>query len=204
VIISEAEKARIAEAIGTAELKTAGEIFCVIAHSSSSYRLVPVAWAALIGLVVPLPLIYLTNWPAGRIYLLQLLAFIVSGTILSLPALRFRIVPKRAMHDRAHVEAIRQFLAQGIHLTEHRTGVLIFVSVGEHHAEIVADSGINAKVTPEVWQDAVNATVEAIKDGYPVEGLIVAVERCGRVLAEHFPPGTINRDELPNVSLTAP
>ena len=123
MIISEAEKARIAEAIGTAELKTAGEIFCVIAHSSSSYRLVPVAWAALIALAMPLPLIYLTNWPAGRIYLLQLLGFIVSGIILSLPALRFRIVPKRAMHDRAHVEAIRQFLAQGIHLTEHRTGV---------------------------------------------------------------------------------
>ena len=198
MIISEAEKARIAEAIGTAELKTAGEIFCVIAHSSSSYRLVPVAWAALIALAMPLPLIYLTNWPAGRIYLLQLLGFIISGTILSLPALRFRIVPKRAMHDRAHVEAMRQFLAQGIHLTEHRTGVLIFVSVGEHHAEIVADSGINAKVTPEVWQDAVNATVEAIKHGHPADGLIAAVERCGTVLAEHFPPGTINRDELSN------
>lgn len=198
MIISEAEKARIAEAIGTAELKTAGEIFCVIAHSSSSYRLVPIAWAALIALAMPLPLIYLTNWPAGRIYLLQLLGFIVSGIILSLPALRFRIVPKRAMHDRAHVEAIRQFLAQGIHLTEHRTGVLIFVSVGEHHAEIVADSGINAKVTPGVWQDAVNATVEAIKHGHPADGLIAAVKRCGTVLAEHFPPGAINRDELPN------
>ena len=198
MIISEAEKARIAEAIGTAELKTAGEIFCVIAHSSSSYRLVPVAWAALIALAVPLPLIYLTNWPAGRIYLLQLLGFIVSGIILSLPALRFRIVPKRAMHDRAHVEAMRQFLAQGIHLTEHRTGVLIFVSVGEHHAEIVADSGINAKVTPEIWQDAINATIEGIKHGRPADGLIAAVERCGTVLAEHFPPGTINRDELSN------
>ena len=132
------------------------------------------------------------------IYLLQLLAFIMSGTILSLPALRFRIVPKRAMHDRAHVEAIRQFLAQGIHLTEHRTGVLIFVSVGKHHAEIVADSAINAKVTPEVWRDAVNATVEAIKHGHPADGLIAAVERCGTVLVEHFPPGTNNRDELPN------
>ena len=198
MIISEAEKARIAEAIGTAELKTAGEIFCVIAHSSSSYRLVPVAWAALIALAMPLPLIYLTNWPAGRIYLLQLLGFIISGTILSLPALRFRIVPKRAMHDRAHVEAMRQFLAQGIHLTEHRTGVLIFVSVGEHHAEIVADSGINAKVTPEIWQDAINATIEGIKHGRPADGLIAAVERCGTVLAEHFLPGTINRDELSN------
>ena len=66
-MISEAEKARIAEAIGAAEFKTAREIFCVIAHSSSSYRLVPVTWAALIALTMPLPLIYLTNWPAGSV-----------------------------------------------------------------------------------------------------------------------------------------
>jgi putative membrane protein len=102
------------------------------------------------------------------------------------------------MHRRAHAEAMRQFLAQGIHLTERRTGVLIFVSVAEHHAEIVADSGINAKVAPGVWQEAIEATVEAIKHGRPGDGLIAAVERCGTVLAEHFPPGAINRDELPN------
>jgi len=50
----------------------------------------------------------------------------------------------------AHAEAMHQFLAQGIHLTERRTGVLIFASVAERYAEIVADNGINAKVQPEV------------------------------------------------------
>jgi putative membrane protein len=98
---------------------------------------------------VPLPLIYLTARPAGIIYLLQLAAFIVVALVLSLPMIRFRIVPKRRMWRRAHAEAMHQFLAQGIHLTEHRTGVLIFASVAERYAEIVADSGINAKVTPE-------------------------------------------------------
>jgi hypothetical protein len=95
---------------------------------------------------VPLPLIYLTARPAGITYLLQLAAFIVVALVLSLPMIRFRIVPKRRMWARAHAEAMHQFLAQGIHLTEHRTGVLIFASVAERYAEIVADSGINAKV----------------------------------------------------------
>jgi uncharacterized membrane protein len=40
--------------------------------------------------------------------------------------------------------------AEGIHLTEHRTGVLIFASVAERYVEIVADSAINARVTPDV------------------------------------------------------
>lgn len=197
-MISVAEKAHIAQAIAASEEKSAGEIFCVIAHASSGYHLVPVAWSALIALVVPLPLIYFTSLPAGLIYLAQLLAFIVAGVILSLPPIRFRIVPRRAMRERAHVEAMRQFLAQGLHLTERRTGVLIFLSVAEHYAEIVADAGINAKVAPAVWQDAVAVAVEAIKDGRIGDGLVAAVERCGAVLAEHFPPGAINRDEVPN------
>lgn len=197
-MISQAEKTRIIEAITVAEAKTAGEIFCVIAHASSGYSLVPIAWAALVALAAPAPLIYLTTWPAGLIYLVQLAAFVVTAAVFSLPAIRFRVVPNQAMRERAHVEAMRQFLAQGMHLTEHRTGVLVFVSVAEHYAEIVADSGINAKVAPAVWQDAVNAAVAAIREGRIGDGLVAAVERCGAVLAEHFPPGAINRDEVPN------
>lgn len=197
-MISQAEKTRIIEAITVAEAKTAGEIFCVIAHASSGYSLVPIAWAALVALAAPTPLIYLTTWPAGLIYLVQLAAFIVTAAVFSLPAIRFRVVPNQAMRERAHVEAMRQFLAQGMHLTEHRTGVLVFVSVAEHYAEIVADSGINAKVAPAVWQDAVDAAVAAIREGRIGDGLVAAVERCGAVLAEHFPPGAINRDEVPN------
>ena len=98
----------------------------------------------------------------------------------------------------AHAEAIRQFLAQGLHLTARRTGVLIFASVAEHHAEIVADTGINEKVDQAAWQDAVDAMIAAIKDGRPADGFVAAVERCGALLARHFPPGAINRDELPN------
>lgn len=197
-MISEAERNRVVEAIRAAESKTAGEIFCVITRASSGYRLVPIAWAALIALLVPLPLIYFTSWPAGLIYMTQLIVFLAAMAILSLPALRYRVVPRQAMHSRAHAEARRQFLAHGLHLTKERTGVLIFASVAEHYAEIVADAGINEKVTPKVWEDAVAAMVTAIGDGRPGDGFIAAVERCGAVLAEHFPPGTINRNELPN------
>jgi putative membrane protein len=111
-MISDVDKARIAEAIHAAEEKTAGEIFCVIAHACGNYRLVPIAWAALVALAVPLPLIYLTARPAGIIYLLQLAAFIVVALVLSLPMIRFRIVPKRRLWGRAHAEAMYQFLAE--------------------------------------------------------------------------------------------
>ena len=197
-MMSEQDIRRVVEAIRVAETKTSGEIFCVVTRASSSYRLVPIAWAALLALFVPLLLIYLTNWPAGMIYLLQLAIFIVAAAILSLPGIRFRIVPKQALHRRAHLEATRQFLAQGLHLTERRTGVLIFASTAERHAEIVADAGINAKVHAEFWDGVIVEMVAAIKDNRPGDGFVAAVERCGVILAQHFPPGSINRNELPN------
>jgi putative membrane protein len=197
-MIAEPDKARIAAAIRKAEAQTAGEIFCVIARHSSDYRLVPVAWAIALALLAPLPAIALTDWSVSIVYLAQLLVFLVASLALSHPMLRYRIVPRRARHDRAHEEAMRQFFAQGLDKTEHRTGVLIFASAGERYAEIVADAGIHGKVAPDVWADTVEALVTAIKAGRPADGFVEAVERCGAVLAENFPPGALKRDELPN------
>ena len=195
-MISDTDRARISAAIREAEAHTAGEIFCVIARHSSDYRLVPVAWAAALALVAPLPFLYLTNWSAPVVYLLQIMAFLIAAAALSNAKIRFAIVPRRARHDRAHAEAMRQFFAQGIDKTEHRTGVLIFASTAERYVEVVADAGINDKVAPSIWDDAVGALVAAIKEGRPGDGFVAAIEQCGVVLAAHFPPGALKRDEL--------
>jgi putative membrane protein len=197
-MISQVDRERIADAIRAAEAKTSGEIFCVIALHASDYRLVPLAWVAAVALVVPAPLIYFTLWPAAVIYVVQLIVFIAAALGLSLPDIRFHIVPRRTQHERAHLQAMQQFFAHGLHHTQNRTGVLIFASVAERYAEIVADAGINEKVTPHVWDQAIAALIAGIKQGRAGDGFVAAIEQCGAVLAEHFPPGALNRDELPN------
>ena len=197
-MITDTDKANIAEAIRQAEGATSGEIYCVIARCSSDYRLVPLAWSALVALIVPAPLIHLTLWPASVIYLIQLGVFIAAAIGLSQPGIRFKLVPRRAKHDRAHAEAMRQFFAQGLTRTESRTGVLVFASEAERYAEIVADAGINAKVPPEVWDNAIAALIGEIKAGRPGDGFVAAIGQCSMVLAQHFPPGAMNRDELSN------
>jgi putative membrane protein len=197
-MISQSDKTRVADAIRAAEARTAGEIFCVIAKHSSDYRLVPIAWAAALALLVPLPLVALTRWPAAVIYLSQLIVFVVTALALSHPKLRFHVVPRRAKHERAHSEAMRQFFAQGLDKTTQRTGVLIFASTAERYAEIIADAGINEKVTPQVWNAAIGELTAAIKAGRPADGFVAAIERCGAVLAAHFPPGALQRDDLPD------
>jgi len=143
-------------------------------------------------------LIYFTLWPAAVIYVVQLIVFIAAALGLSLPDIRFHIVPRRTQHERAHLQAMQQFFAHGLHHTQNRTGVLIFASVAERYAEIVADAGINEKVTPHVWDQAIAALIAGIKQGRAGDGFVAAIEQCGAVLAEHFPPGALDRDELPN------
>ncbi len=199
-MISDVDKTRIADAIRAAESKTSGEIFCVLAQNAGAYRLVPIAWAAALALIVPLLLVMWTEWEAQTIYVIQLIAFTLAAIGLSRPGIRFLVVPRRTKRERAHGAALRQFLAQGLQKTEARTGVLIFAAVAERYVEIIADGGINAKVTQEVWDQAVAALIAAIRDGRPADGFVAAIEQCGAVLAEHFPvpPGTRNADELPD------
>jgi putative membrane protein len=72
------------------------------------------------------------------------------------------------------------------------------ISASERYAEIVADSGINAKLPPpDAWANAVSALISGIKAGRPGDGFVAAVELCGAELARNFPPGELNPNELP-------
>ena len=122
------ERASIEAAITNAESKTSGEIIVVVATASAGYFAYALMWAALLALLVPWPLIYLTNWPVEHIYLAQLGVFLLGAVLMQWEALRFAIVPNSIKRARAHQKAVEQFLAQNLHTTKGRTGVLIYVS----------------------------------------------------------------------------
>ena len=102
------------------------------------------------------------------------------------------------MHEQAHAEAVRQFCAQGLHKTENRTGVLIFASEAEHYAEVIADAGINAKVPQEVWDDAVAVLIAEIAQRPRRRRLRRRDRSLRRRAGAAFPPGALNRNELPD------
>lgn len=197
-MLSDQDRARIIEAIRAAELRTSGEIYCVVTGASGGYRIFPLAYAATIALLVPLPVIHLTTWPALVIYIAQLSIFLAVLYIATRAPIRYRLVPRRVRRERAHQEALRQFGAHGLQHTELRTGVLIFASFAERYAEVIADAGIDRKVAPEIWRECVESLVGEVAAGRAGDGFVSAINKCADVLAEHFPPGAINRDELPN------
>lgn len=197
-LFTQAEEDRISAAITKAESKTSGEIVAVVAEMSESYHYVPFLWAALISLLVPWPLIHFTWMPVQYIYLIQLAVFFVFLLLLWPKRMRVWLVPKSVLHAHVKRRATEQFLAQNLHTTKSRSGVLIYVSVAERHAEILADRGIDEKVPQGTWQGIVDRLTAEIGAGRAADGFVHAIEVAGAHLAKHFPPGAYDPNELPD------
>ena len=187
----------ISAAVRKAEKRTCGQIVCVLAHSSSDYTYVPILWASVLALVMPWPLIDFTQLTVQRIFLLQLVVFILAGFIFSWTPLRLTLVPRALRRARAHRAALEQFVVRHVTHTHNRCGILIFVSMAEHYARVIADEGIAKKVEGAEWQTAIDLLIGNIREGRIAAGFVAAIERCGAVLAAKAPPdGSAN--ELPD------
>ncbi len=189
---------RIAAAISAAESKTSGEIVAVVAPESSSYLYATFLWAAILALLVPWPLIFFTWMTVQKIYLIQLITFFLLLCLFWPRSIRLALVPKGIRQGRAHRRAVEQFLAQNLHTTGGRTGVLIFVSVAERYAEILADTGINEKVPNGTWKKIVDEMTAMIAEGRATDGFVHAINEVGKHLTQHFPPGSHDPNELPD------
>lgn len=196
--ISADDQARIAGAIHAAEALTSGEIVCVLAQKSHDRTRLPILGATVVSLALPWLLVSMTALPVFRILSFQILAFVAVMALLSVPRVQILLMPRAVRCAVAHREAIRQFVARGIAHTKDRTGILIFVSLEERYARIVADEGIAARVVPREWQGAVDDLVKHMSDDRIAEGYLTAIKFCGEVLAKHFPVQKFPRNELRN------
>lgn len=192
------DRKRIATAIHAAESRTSGEIVCVLAQRSADGRVLPVVIAAVIALALPWLLVMTTAMPVLRMLTLQVAVFVVVTAVLHVLRLRVELIPRTARRALAHRAAAVQFTIRGVAQTKDRTGILIFVSLAERYARIVADDGIAARVQQSEWQSAIDALVAHMRDGRIAEGYIAAIDICGAVLARHFPASKVARDELPD------
>jgi putative membrane protein len=198
------DEKRVSDAIGRAESETSGEIVVVVAARSDSYLYVPPLVAALVSLAVPWILIYFTGYDLVSIYLAQLSVFLVLTALLMPLPIRVALVPSGIKQMHAHQRAVEQFLAQNMHTTADRTGVMLFVSVAEHYVEVIADTGIDACVPAGTWKSIVSALTTAIGKGKAVDGLVAAVTAIGAHLKSHFPPGKPTTNELPDHLILLP
>ncbi|MXP09004.1 TPM domain-containing protein [Pseudoblastomonas halimionae] len=208
----------VSDAVAQAELTTSGEIVTVLARRSDGYTDVILVWAAVIAFTVmsvfavwPEALLdtidwfrggWTHDWTFGEVIAwltgLGVVAFLGFWALLSWDPLTFAVLPGPVKTRRVHERAIEHFKVGAERRTHGRTGVLLYLSMKEHRAEIVADEPIAEKVSAEVWGEAMADMLVHVREGRIAEGLAAGVRDVGAVLSEHFPRAEDDQNELPD------
>jgi putative membrane protein len=215
--LSKDDHDRVNRAISEAEAGTAGEIVAVTAPVSDSYHDVGLHYAlGVLFLVLASVAIWpglldfwwrqLIGWsapPTMRELMTLLLGiclakFLAVLFIMKWMPLRLALTPGPTRTRRVRRRAIILFKAAAEHRTEGRTGVLIYLSMGEHRAEIVGDEAITAVTSPDTWGEAMAALIAEVKADKPADGIVAAVGLIGAVLATHFPRASGDKNEIPD------
>ncbi|MGZ5031755.1 MAG: TPM domain-containing protein [Usitatibacter sp.] len=96
----------------------------------------------------------------------------------------------------SRMRAREVFALHGAWNTEENNGVLIYVLLADRRVEIVADRGIDSKVSPQEWQSICRAMEKSFAEGRYEEGAIEGARRVSELLGRHFPPAGTRRNEL--------
>lgn len=126
------------------------------------------------------------------------IVFGVTRLILQWVPARLAFTPGIIKSRRVRRRAIRYFKVGAERRTAGRTGILIYLSMIEHRAEIVADEAIHALVPNELWGQAMADLLAHVRDGHIADGMVAAINDVGQILAEHFPRSDNDMNELPD------
>lgn len=210
------DHAIVTAAVSAVEKTSNGEIVTIVSDESDHYG--DVAWAisglaALSALLIVsiFPDRYLelidqlrggwsgtTALPYWTLFVFAVLKFFAVRIVLMWRPLLFMLIPTAIKDSRVRNRALSLFRVSTDNRTVGRTGILLYLSMREQRAEIVAEDAIVSKVEPAVWGDAMAALVDMVRDGKPGEAMAEAVRQMGVILSEHFPKIDRNPNELPD------
>lgn len=218
ISISETDRDRISAAVRDAETRSNGEIVTVITSRSDAYHDVGLHYAtaamlSLLALVAayPNPFIDMAKnifggWNhdlATGVYLslllgAQIIIFLVVRYTMAWMPLRMALTPSATKSRRVRRRAVTLYRSSAEGRTAGRTAILVYLSLAERRAEIIADQAISTRVKPERWGDAMAELVSAMRDGRPADGMVEAIKLIGTILSEQLPKTDGNPNELPD------
>ncbi|MDE0877622.1 MAG: hypothetical protein OSB00_03000 [Sphingomonas bacterium] len=216
--ITDIDRAAIGAAVTAAERTTDAEIVAIVADRSDAYHDAALHWVLLgllllVAVVAAIPATFIAildavyggwggEWTMGQLFAALLILLIIGFLALRFAtapdAVRMSLTPRATKTRRVRARAVLLFRAAIEARTATRTGVLLYVSLAEHRAEIVTDDAVLTKVSPDAWGEAMAALVEGLKDGRTGDGMVAAIGQVGAVLADHFPFTGTDPNELPD------
>jgi putative membrane protein len=213
--LGDADFKEIKYAVAEAEAKTTGEIAIAVTPESARYcfwELLAADFFGALVLVCMLPFsekilalyhrLYWQNepgWILPLFFVISCLAAVVVGFyICNIPAVDRLVIPPSVRRSCVTNRAFRYFTESGVYDTAEHSGILIFVSYMERQVRIVADSGISKHISQDLWNLIADELAENLRKGEAAKAFTTAIEKCGQLLAENFPPHEENPNELPD------
>jgi putative membrane protein len=191
----------ILAAIQAAEMKTSGEIIPMIVRQSSAFGHVPVIIGS--GVIIILLLLKLINIPDTHMdhyylwYIVDFILIVGAIAILSRSNSIKRLLT--AQSDQIYQVGLRaevEFFEAGMRNTAKATGILLFVSLVERRAVVLADKSIADKLPDSIWEEICSILVEGSKNKSMEAAFSEAITKCGDILALHFPRQQNDKNEL--------
>ncbi len=212
---TEEDHARVSAAVAAAEAGTDAEIVTVVAPFSDKYHDVALHWAIFLAVGA---LFAAARWPSLALWPLEwagggwtevgrgatillalglwLMVFLLALLLLRIPRLRLALTPDATERRRVRARALAAFRIGAERRTVGRTGVLLYLSVAERMAELIADEAIHTNTDPDAWAEAMAALVDRAAGGHVADGMVAAIESIGPVLTAACPKTAGNPNEL--------
>lgn len=190
-------KTRVTRAIETVEGQTAAEIVVTVRKTSGHYRHGDYLLGVLLAFAALLVFLFHPEPFEEHLFPVAELGLFIAGVALStsLAPLR-RLLVSSSLRDRnAQTCASAAFHDMGIDRTRGRTGILIYVSLFERRAVVVADSGVPADKMGDPWKTAAASLEEAVRQG-SVDAFIKNLEALASPLARALPRAADDVNEL--------
>lgn len=211
-IFNDADRERVNRAVQEAEAQTSAEILPVVARSSGRYDraedIVGLWFAgaavATVWLLIPTASSEPGNWstPAPVWQLLKMLAagmiaFVVGATVASRASgLRRLFTPRGQMLEEINTQARVAFFDRRVHHTAGRSGLLLYVSLYEHMAAVIADQGIVDKLGQDRIDQICREFTERLHIGTPAEALCETIRSVAQQLAAALPRSESDTNEI--------
>lgn len=94
--------------------------------------------------------------------------------------------------------AKEHFDSLGMHQTQERNAVLLYLNLKLRQFALFGDQGIHKKVGQDFWNQLTTEISALIQNQNLVAGIAHAIEKIGEALQQHFPRRSNDRNELSN------
>lgn len=186
--------ATLEAAVRAHEARTSAEICVVLAARSGSYRDLAlglglgVAWV-LLTIMVLSPLEFA---PVAAVVELPLVALAVGWAAHRSPRLLRALAGRARLQRQVEVASAAAFHQEEVHLTRERTGVLVYLSVLEGRAMVLADAAVEGLIPAARLRELPWGGLRT------TEQALAGLEALAALLAEALPPTSDNPNELPD------